>query len=64
MAPRMASAPGGSSVWLELLCRTGCEEVMMPKGVEKPKDPAKKKPQKTLKQRRQEKRAASGSGSS
>ena len=51
-------------MWLELMCRTGCEEVMMPKGVEKPKDPAKKKPQKTLKQRRQEKRAASGSGSS
>ena len=60
----MADAPGGRKVWLELLWRTGCEEVVMPKGVEKPKDPEKKKPQKTLKQRRQEKRAARGSGSS
>lgn len=39
------------------------EEVVMPKGVEKPKDPAKKKPQKTLKQRREEKRAAARPGS-
>jgi hypothetical protein len=35
----------------------------MPKGVEKPKDPPKKKAQKTIRQRRRDKRAASGSGS-
>ena len=36
----------------------------MPEGVEKPKDPAKKKPQRTMKQRQRDKRAARGSGGS
>jgi hypothetical protein len=60
----MTRALGGRSVWLEPLYRTSFEEVVMPKGVEKPKDPPKKKPQKTIKQRRRDRRAARGAGSS
>ena len=36
----------------------------MPKGVEKPKDPQRKKRQRSIKQRRKDRRATKGSGSS
>ena len=65
-ASRMTDALGsiGSNVQVEPLRRTGCEEVGMPKGIEKPKDPQRKKRQRTIKQRRQDRRAARASGSS